>query len=72
MPIINKFQVKCEKCGNTAEIHVVADGFDDAPARFTVTRTCGGGCSKTYTPLTAQQMNETFKLPMVGWEEAKF
>ena len=38
----NKKTVKCEMCGSDAELEVVADGFDDAPTSFTITRTCSG------------------------------
>ena len=36
----NKKTIKCEKCGSDAVLEVVADGFDDAPASFTMTHTC--------------------------------
>ena len=37
-PNQKKKKVKCEKCGMDAELEVVPDGFDDAPATFTITR----------------------------------
>ena len=65
--IHNKRQTKCEKCGADAEEEVVADGFDDAPATFVITRTCSGHCQKTYMPMTAHQMHEATGLPLTGW-----
>ena len=47
-----------------AELEVVADGFDDAPTSFTITRTCSGPCEKTYCPMTAHQMHERTGLPL--------
>ena len=64
----NKKRIACEGCGSEALLEVVPDGFDDAPARFTITRTCSGGCKKTYAPVTAQKMRELTGLPVSGWQ----
>ncbi len=63
----NKKKVKCEKCGSDAELEVVPDSFDDAPATFTITRTCSGQCPKTYQRMTAQEMHEKTGIPLTGW-----
>ena len=60
-------QIKCERCGHDAVLKVVPDGFDDAPEKFTITRTCSGPCEKTYTKMTAQEMNKNTDLPLTGW-----
>jgi hypothetical protein len=70
--INNKAAIKCERCGSKAELLVVADGFDDAPKSFTITRTCSGGCPKGYAPVTAQEMHERTGLPLSGWSETRF
>ena len=69
--IHNRKTDKCEICGSDADVHVVADGFDDAPASFIIKRTCSGPCEKTYRPMTAQQMHETTGLPMTGWSQTE-
>ena len=71
--IHNRKTDKCEICGSDAEMHVVADGFDDSPASFTITRTCRGPppCEKTYRPMTALQMHETTGLPLTGWSHTE-
>lgn len=64
----NRRTTTCERCGGDAVDEVVPDGWDDAPANFTITRTCKNGpCSKTYTKLTAQQMHDLTGLPLSGW-----
>ena len=63
----NKKSVKCDNCGGDAELVVVPDGFDDAPATFTVTRTCGGQCQKAYCQMSAQEMHKRTGLPVTGW-----
>ena len=65
--INNKKTVKCEKCGNKAELEVVPDDFDDAPARFTITRTCSSACQKLYISVSPQEMHDEFGLPLTGW-----
>ena len=62
-------KVKCELCGSDAELQVVADGFDDAPKSFAITRTCSGPgpCKKRYCQMTADQMHERTGLPLTGW-----
>lgn len=69
--IHNRKTDKCEICGSYAEVKVVADGFDDAPVSFTITRTCSGPCDKTYRPMTAQEMHETTGLPLTGWSQTE-
>ena len=71
--IRNRKTDKCEICGSDAEVHVVAVGFDDAPASFTITRTCRGQrpCEKTYRQMPAQQMHETTRLPLTGWSQTE-
>ena len=71
--IHNRKTDKCEICESDAEVHVVADGFDDAPTSFTIKRTCRGPrpCEKTYRQITAQQMHETTGLPMTGWSQTE-
>ena len=63
----NKKSVKCENCGSDSVLEVVPDSFDDAPAGFTVTRTCSGQCQKAYWPMTAQEMHKRTGLPVTGW-----
>jgi hypothetical protein len=63
----NKRDVACPRCGGKAELEVVADGWDDAPASFTLTVTCSAGCPKGYIPVSAQEMHEKTGLPMSGW-----
>ncbi|MEQ1864537.1 MAG: hypothetical protein ABL996_07770 [Micropepsaceae bacterium] len=63
----NKKNIKCERCGSNALLEVVPDGFDDAPASFTITRTCSGHCPKAYGPVTAQEMHDKTGLPLNGW-----
>ncbi len=63
----NKKTITCEICGSEAELEVVPDGFADAPASFTITRTCTGGCRKIYIPMSAQKMHEETGLPLTGW-----
>lgn len=70
--INNKIQGRCETCSRPAELHVVADGFDDAPATFTVKRMCGGGCKDNYTQMSAKDMSYVFKLPLSGWSHTKY
>ena len=69
--IPNRKTDKCEICGSDAEVHVAADDFDDTPASFTIKRTCGGPCEKTYRRMTAQQMHETTGLPLTGWSQTE-
>ena len=69
--IHNRKTGKCEICGSDAEVHVRAEGFDDAPASFTITRTCSGPCEKTYLGMTAQQMHETTGLPLTDWSHTE-
>ena len=69
--IHNRKTDKCEICGSDTEVHVAADDFDDAPASFTIKRTCGGPCEKTYRRMTAQQMHETTGLPLTGWSQTE-
>jgi hypothetical protein len=63
----NKKTIKCETCGRDATLEVVADGFDDAPPSFVITRTCSGHCKKEYAPMSAQKMHELTGLPLTGW-----
>jgi hypothetical protein len=70
--INNKWQGKCDICNGPAEIHVVADGFDDAPSSFVITRTCERGCKKVYVPVSAQEMHQMTKLPLSGWSQARY
>jgi hypothetical protein len=63
----NRKSVRCEVCGSRAELQVVPDDWNDAPASFTITRECTGGCGKTYTPCTPQRMQELTGLPLTGW-----
>ncbi len=67
MGILNTWKAKCEKCGSDVEMQAVPDGWNDAPTNFTITRTCSGGCLKTYLQMTAQQMHEHTGLPLTGW-----
>ena len=69
--IHNRKTVKCEICRSDAELKVVADGFDDAPAMFNITRTCSSLCEKKYFPMTAQQMHEKTGLPLTGWSQTE-
>ena len=69
--IHNRKTGKCEICGSDAEVHVRAEDFDDAPASFTITRTCSGPCEKTYLGMTAQQMRETTGFPLTGWSHTE-
>ena len=64
-----KKKIKCEKCGSDAELEVVPDGFDDAPAAFGITRTCSGPCQKAYGHMTAQEMHKKTGLPLTGWPD---
>ena len=59
--------VPCERCGLDATLEVIADDWDDAPASFTLKRTCGGPCRKTYTRLSPQEMNRLTGIPATGW-----
>jgi hypothetical protein len=70
--INNRKAIKCERCGKPAQFTVHADGFDDAPANFTATEECDGGCKKRYYPMSAQQMHDLTGLPLAGWSEARF
>jgi len=54
-------------CGLDATLEVVADDWDDAPAGFTLKRTCSGSCGKTYTQLSPQQMNSLAGILTRGW-----
>ncbi len=64
---LNRKTIKCEVCGSDAELAVIGDSFDDAPASFTVKQTCSGKCGKAYRPMTAQEMHEKTGLPLTGW-----
>jgi hypothetical protein len=70
--INNKKTVSCERCGGPADLLMVADGFDDAPASFVMTRTCHRGCEKLYVPMTAKEMHDSTKLPLQGWSETRY
>ncbi len=70
--IKNQRELPCERCGSKSEVKVVADGWDDAPESFTITRTCSGGCTKTYTQMTAAKMHAAFNLPLTGWSSTEF
>ena len=63
----NRLETTCDKCGAKAVIEVVPDGWDDAPERFTITRTCSGACPKSYRPVTSSEMHEITGLPLSGW-----
>jgi hypothetical protein len=67
--IANKLTTKCERCGAKAEVEVVPDDWQDAPASFTITRTCFGACPKTYASVTPQQMHEITRRPLTGWAQ---
>ena len=51
-----KMKVKCERCGLDAEVEWVPEGWDDEPEEYQRVRTCTGGCAKTYTLTTAQEV----------------
>jgi hypothetical protein len=70
--INNRKDVKCERCGRDGYITVHADGFDDAPEKFTAKQECKGGCEPRYFPMTAQEMHERFGYPRAGWSETKY
>jgi len=63
----NKKTITCEICGREAELEVAPDGFANAPASFTITRTCSAHCKKTYMPVSAEKMRELTGLPLTGW-----
>ena len=67
MKLKKKRKVECETCWRNAVQEVVADDLDDAPANFTMTRTCSGQCPKTYLYMTAQEMHKQTGLPLTGW-----
>lgn len=70
--INNKTTGRCPMCGGPADVTVHADGFDDTPPSFTMRITCKGRCVATRIPMTPQQMHETTKLPLNGWDNAKY
>src|ERR1043166_6634728 len=63
----NKRTIKCETCGRDATLEVVADGFDDEPPSFVITRTCSGHRQPKYAPLSAQEMHERTGVALTGW-----
>lgn len=71
--INNKTTKPCERCGQPADAQVVADGFDDAPESFTITRTCSAGCTKVYVAgVTPEEMRASTGLPLAGWSETRY
>ena len=62
-----KKTIPCERCGAKAELHVVPDDREDAPAKFTITRECSGVCPTTYLPVTPEQMRDLTGLELTGW-----
>ncbi|HYT76901.1 MAG TPA: hypothetical protein VEL79_19250 [Vicinamibacterales bacterium] len=62
-----KKTIECEVCGSKATLEVVPDDWKDAPASFTITRTCSARCKKTYMPVSAEKMHDLTGLSTVGW-----
>ena len=67
MVMPNRRDAECERCGSAVVEEIVPDFWDDAPKRFTMTRTCSGSCRKTYARLTPEKMHELTGLPLTGW-----
>lgn len=70
--INNRKTIKCDRCGKEGSLTVHADGFDDAPASFTITEECKGPCEKRHYPMSAEEMQKLTGLPLSGWSETKY
>jgi hypothetical protein len=70
--INNRKAIKCDQCGSDGTLTVHADGFDDAPERFTAKQECKGACGPRYTPMSAHDMHKLTGLPLAGWSEARY
>jgi hypothetical protein len=64
--------IKCEQCGKDGTVTVVADGFDDAPASFTIKKEYKGPCEPRYPPISAHEMHKLTGLPLAGWCETRY
>lgn len=70
--INNQKAITCDRCGKEGTRTVHADGFDDAPERFTAKQECKGPCGPRYFPMSAQEMRDQDGLPLAGWSETRY
>ena len=62
-----KRKTQCQSCGSDAEEEIIADDWEDAPASFTLRRTCNGPCKKSYLRMAPNEMHELTGRPLAGW-----